>query len=243
MKKNILISTIFRNSESKLSRYHFQIKNLVENFSEYNFFLSIYENDSSDNTKSILKNLDWKFLTDFSVISEDIGTNFYGSIPDEQRVKNLAAARNKTLEAKNFLKNSDYVLSIESDIKFDLNCADQILNFQEKNKLKNVDIVSAVSYRRDKKGTMKHYDLWATRRTPDEEFGKIYKNIDYEKYYSTFNCFCLYTAQPIKQGIRFGWYNTRINRFDCDTVVICEEFHKINRKDIYINHLASCYHE
>lgn len=243
MKKNILISTIFRNSESKLKRYHSQIKNLVLSFPEYNFFLSVYENDSIDNTKILINELDWNFLTDYSIILENIGTNFYGSIPDEQRVKNLAAARNKTLEAKNFLQHSDYVLSIESDIRFDNNCADQILNFQKYNNLENVDIVSAVSYRKDKKGNLKHYDVWATRRTSEEEFGKIHKNVTFEKYYSTFNCFCLYNASPIKEGIRFGWYNDRINRFDCDTVVICEEFHKKGKSSIYINHLANCYHE
>ena len=49
--KNILIYTIFRNSEKKLEQYYSQIKTIVETYPEYNSYRSLYENDSTDNTK------------------------------------------------------------------------------------------------------------------------------------------------------------------------------------------------
>lgn len=241
MSKTILISTIFRNSEKKLSRYHEQLKILVSGFPDITFLLSIYENDSTDGTKDLLNSLDWSFVQETSIITENVGTSFFGSVVDEQRVKNLSAARNKTLEAKDFLNKSDLVLSIESDIQYDLDCAQKIINF-EKNYNIEADIVSAVSCKPSKYERKRLYDLWGTRRTADEEWGSIDNDGDYKEYYATFNCFCLYKAKPIKEGAKFGWFNHRLNKFDCDTMVICENFREKGYNKIYINHLAECWH-
>lgn len=238
--KTVLISTIFRNSEKVLEQYHAQIRKLAETIKDYSFLLSVYENDSTDNTKELLKTLDWSFLSDVSIISENIQTIMFGSIVSEERVKNLSTARNKTLEAKNFLDRSDYVLSIESDVIYNVKDVIRLLEFKEN---KNVDIVSAASFIKNKKGNKKFYDTWATRRTHDEEFGALIEtDSDHAKYYSTFNCICLYDAEPIKQGIRFHWYNDRLKKFDCDTAVICEKFHEKGHHEIYIDHLAECWH-
>lgn len=238
--KTVLISSIFRNSEKSLSRYHQQLKLLVKDIPEYRFRLSLYENDSIDNTKEIIDSLDWNFLDDISIIKENINTTAYGSVMVEDRVKNLAFARNKTLEAKNFLNESDYVLSIEADITYDSLCIKRLLWFKENF---NVDIISAASFFINKSGKKKLYDQWATRRTADEEIGNLLKSDkEQERYYSTFNCVCLYDAEPLKQGIRFHWYNDRLKKFDCDTAVICEKFHEKGRHEIYIDHLAECWH-
>jgi hypothetical protein len=241
MNKTILISSIFRNSEKKLSRYHEQLKTLVLGFPDIKFLLSIYENDSSDNTKDILHSLDWSFVSEKSIVTENIGTNFYGSVVDEQRVKNLAGARNKTLDIGDFLNKSNYVLSIESDIQYDLECAQRIINFESDYGVE-ADIVSAVSCKPSKYDRKRLYDLWGTRRTPDEEWGSIDNGTDYKEYYATYNCFCFYKSAPIKKGAKFGWYNNRLKKFDCDTMVICENFRDIGHNKIYINHLANCWH-
>ena len=41
------------------------------------FYFSAYENDSTDNTSEILKNLDWSFFKDFSIVTEKIKTKPY----------------------------------------------------------------------------------------------------------------------------------------------------------------------
>jgi hypothetical protein len=239
--KNILVYTIFRNSATRLEQYYSQIKNVIESHPEYNFYLSLYENDSSDNTKELLNNLDWKFVKHFSLITENIGTNFFGSVKEEQRVKNLAAARNKAIEANDFVNQVDYILDIESDMQYSTDVVSKILKFQETHSLTKVDIVSAVS--RLKNNNV--YDTWATRRTADEEDGNLHENWKetlFGKYYATCNGICLFDAVPFQQGARYGWYNERFNKYDCDTSVICEEFHKLNYSEIYIDHTANCYH-
>ena len=60
--------------------------------------------------------------------------------------------------------------------------------------------------------------------------------VNYQKYYSTFNAVCLYKSEVIRKGASFSGYNERYKMFDCDTAVICEQFHALNYSDIYIDH-------
>lgn len=240
--ENVFIYSIFRNSEKILHKYYDQLKSTILKLNDrYNFFLSLYENDSTDNTKKILSSLDFSFVSNFSLISENVGTTFFNSVVAEQRVKNLASARLKALSAKNFLQKSKYVLCIESDIDYKPECVENLLSFQNTNNLKNVDIVSAVSIHKN----TKLYDAWATRRNSTEEWGELFddwKNKSYDRYYSTFNCICLYNADVIKKGAIYDWYNNRLKRFDCDTAVICEKFHELGHHDIFINYNSICNH-
>ena len=181
MKEKVFIYSIFRNSEKNLQNYYIQLKLVVAELNNnYDFYLSIYENDSTDNTKKILSSFDFSFVKDFSLITENIGTNSYKSVADEQRVKNLSEARTKALSAKDFLQKSQYVLCIESDIMYSTDCIKNLFNFQKTHNLQNVDIVSAVSFK--KKNTI--YDTWATRRDSTEEWGNLYedwKNKSYDR--------------------------------------------------------------
>jgi hypothetical protein len=242
VKEKVFIYSIFRNSEKNLQNYYNQLKNTIEELNnDYEFFLSIYENDSIDNTKKILSSFDFSFVNDFSLILENIGTSSFKSVADEQRVKNLSAARLKALSAKDFLQKCHYVLCIESDVSYSKDCIKNLLSFKKDNNLENVDIVSSVSIHKN----TGLYDTWATRRHADEEWGNLYENWgqkSYDRYYSTFNCICLYNADVIKKGATYGWYNERFKKFDCDTAVICENFHKLGHHDIFINYKSICKH-
>lgn len=242
MKEKILIYSIFRNSEKTLTRYHHQLKLFVDHLKkDYDFCLSIYENDSTDDTKNILKSLDFSFVDDVSILLEDIGSSFFGSVIEEQRVKNLSAARLKAISAKDYLDKSQKVLCIESDIMYSTDCIKKLLNFQKTYDLQKVDIVSGVSVTKDNK----LYDAWATRKTDFEEWGELFhdwKDKKFDKYYSTFNCLCLYDANIIRQGGTYGWFNERLKKFDCDTAVICENFHALGHHEIFINYESVCTH-
>lgn len=241
MKQTILIYTIFRNSEQVIQNYYKQLKLLVNSFPEFDFIVSLYENDSTDLTKSMLQNLDFSFAKEFSLVTENIGTiEFKKSVAEEERVKNIANARNKAIFAKDFLSKADYVFMIESDIEYDIDCVSKLLNFEKNYKLKNVDIVSAALIQKGK-----HYDSWATRRNSTEEWGNLFDNwreTDYDKYYSTCNGLCLFNAEPFKKGAKYHWYNDRLKKYDCDTSVVCEKFHELGHSNIYINHNAICQH-
>lgn len=237
--KNILIYTIVRDSEKKLDRYYTQVRNLVEKNNEYNFILSIYENDSSDDTVKKIRSYDWSFVNKFDFVSEKIKTKKYGSTTEQDRVKNLSAARNKAIEK--YISVVDYILAIESDISFDSTAFTNLINFKKNNNLDNVDIVSGISWRKNK-----FYDAWATRRNEIEEVGNLHKNWPsrkFDKYYSTFNCLCLYKAEPFQKGLRYNWYNNRLKKHDCDTAVICEDFHQNGFHDIYIDYTTNCYQD
>ena len=240
-KQKVLIYSIIRNDERHLDNYYFRIKKLVKSFPEYEFYLSLYENDSIDATKQKLFNSDLSMFAKVSVISENIGTKFYGPTKDADRVKNLANARNKALLANNFIDEVDYVLMIDIDMKFDIDVAKQLFSF--KNIEPDFDIVSATSIR---SGQL--YDSWATRESAKydpktKQLFETYRKEKYKKYYSTSNGFCLYKAKPFKDGVRYGYINKVTSEPDCEMVVVCQDFQKAGYKNIYIIHDALVYHE
>jgi glycosyltransferase involved in cell wall biosynthesis len=237
----VLVYSIIRNRGSNINAYYTQLKSCVEQMPEYEFYLSIYENDSTDNTKKALWSKDWSFFKGVSIISEDIDTPYFGSVKDARRVELLAKARNKAIEAGGFLDKVDYVLMVEGDVSYDYTSVKRLLNFEQKEP--NFDIVSSISLRR----TGLHYDWWATRTGPvfNTERSEIedgYKTKEYGRYYSTSNGLCLYRAKPFQEGVRHHWINKVTNEFDCEMVVLCQEFQAHGYGNIFINYKAKAVH-
>lgn len=240
-REKVLVYSIIRNESKYMNAYHNKLVEMVETFPEYEFYLSIYENDSTDGTKQKILNKDWSMFSGVSIISEDIATKDYGSVKDETRVKNLSIARNKAIEAGGFLEFVDYIMMIESDMTFDMDAVDKILSF--KNVVPDFDIVSGITIR-----NKRLYDQWATRHKPEYDEGIYpiaddYKMKSYDKYYSTSNGICLYRAEPFREGVRYGYINNVTGEFDCDTVVVCQNFHDRGYSNVYIIHDAEIYHE
>lgn len=240
-KEKVLIYSIIRNRESNMTRFYKQLKQLVSEAPEFDFYLSIYENDSEDATKQEIFNKDWSFFKGVSIITENINTKYFTSVKDAQRVENLAKARNRAVEAGGFLDKVDYVLMVEGDVVYTADHAKQLLTFKEKEP--DFDIVSTISLRKNGK----HYDWWATRTSAifDETKSEIepgYQNKKYGKYYSTSNGLCLYRAKPFQDGIRHGWINKITKEFDCEMVVVCQEFHQKGYDNIYILYTAEAHH-
>lgn len=240
-KQKILIYSIIRNRANSISRYHSQLKQIVKSCPDYEFYLSIYENDSDDGTKIELFSKDWSFFSGVSIISENINTRYFESVKSGERVENLAKARNKAIEAANFLSKVDYVLMVEGDIKYDATSVKNLLEFNKKEP--NFDIVSSVSIR--KNGT--HYDWWATRTsanfvTDRSELDPEWQSKEYGKYYSTSNGLCLYRAKPFKEGVRHHWINTVTKEPDCEMVVLCQNFQNKGYKNIFILYSSQSYH-
>ena len=240
-KESVLIYSIVRNIETRMDVYYQQLQSIVEKSPDYDFYLSIYENDSTDKTKKLLYSKDWSFFQGVSIITENINTKFYGSVKDATRVENLAKARNKAIEAGGFLDKVDYILMVEGDNKFKTQSVRELLNF--KNVVPDFDVVSAVSIRPS--GT--HYDWWATRTTPifnpdKSELDPKYKQKEYGEYYSTSNGLCLYRAKPFQEGVRHHWINKATNEFDCEMVVLCQNIREAGYSNIYINYKALSFH-
>lgn len=242
---NILICTIIRNNARHIDRYWKQINDTIVNLKNknINWYISIYENDSIDGTKEKITELDMSNFVDSSVICENLGTQQYqtgcSNSRDADRVLNLAAARNKAVEAKNLYLLADIILWIEPDVEYSEKFI-PILLLRTQLLPTGFDIFSGISVQEGY-----FYDNWATRRTSDEDCGSLYDDRETRpiaKFYSTFNCVCMYNAKPFKDGIRFGAWNKRFNKYDCDTAVICESFHEAGFDRIYIDQSSQCYH-
>jgi hypothetical protein len=239
MKQKILISSIIRNRAKKLERYFYQINNFVNHLkNDYDFSISIYENDSVDDSKKILKFTDYSIFDKKYVKCENINTQYYGSVIDSQRVINFANARNQTLERvdRNYY---DWLLIIEPDIIYNTNFAEEIIT--RKNLNFNPDIYSGVLMMNNIP-----YDLWGMRRTSNEEWGGLYpdhKQNPVCEFWSTANGFCLYNMKPFKEGLNFSAFNKRLNKYDCDTAVLCEDFRSLGYNKIFINQSLSAIHD
>lgn len=233
-----------RDAENVFERYIRQLADAISVCGpNVNWYLSIYENDSVDATPQLLANLDPQGLVDYSIVSETIGTTKYGSIVSEDRVKNLANSRNKCLEAKDFYKNVDYILFVETDIIYNPDYIFNLLDFRRFG-IESIDILTGISVLAANPHQV--YDTWATRRNDVEEEGGRFP--DWHQYpirdfWSTFNGVALYNAEPFKKGIRFDWFNKRLNKADCDTTVICELFREAGYNKIIVNQMATCIHE
>lgn len=237
----ILVYSVVRDEANYIDRYHSQLKDMVETFKDYEFVLSVYENDSTDGTPELIKKKDWSFFSDVSIISERLKTNKYGSVKSRDRVRNLSIARNKAIEAKDFLSRADYIMMVEFDMRFSTDVVKQILEF--KNLEPDFDIVSGLTV-----NNHPIYDSWATRKGPRFTSHEEVRLFDitskpYDKYYATSNGVCLYRAEPFREGVRYGYINLVTKKFDCDTVVVCQDFHKFGYENIYIIHTAKIYHE
>jgi hypothetical protein len=238
--KTVMIYSIIRNRENHIKTYHNQIKLIVKTFPNIKFLLSVYENDSTDKTKELLNTLDWSFVEN-NIVTEDLGTQYFGSDNgSKDRVSLLADARNKAIEAKDFLERSDYVLHVEGDVVFDINSVKLLFNFKKHEP--EFDIVSSISLRNGNR----HYDVWGTRRDSVEPIGKLFdgwKKRYYDKYYATSNGICLYRSEPFKMGARYGWLNKTLGHHDCEMVVVCDEFHRLGFHNIYILYKSVVFHD
>lgn len=263
--RNILICTIVRNQYSNLFTWSNQLVKLEEICKQKNcnFTISVYENDSTDNTPFALDLLKG-FFESMVVKSENIGTKQYGSVWDIDRIKNLSNARNQCLNNVD-LDKFDKIVYIEPDVTYNPSwCAELILANHPAQAGINPDIYSAWSLRSENhpKESMYLYDTCATRQYENDIFWNLDKEKEWinnsliqtnlggvdsnclHKVYSTFNCFCVYNAEPFKKGLRWGYINDRIDAsgikvgngfLDADTSIICEDFRKMGYGKILIN--------
>lgn len=116
---NILYTGIIRNAESVLDNnlnYIYKHKKIFKNLDIF-----IYENDSTDNTTSILEK--HKQNNNLHYISETLNTRQYGSVKSRDRIQLLSNYRNKSLvKIKELIANKiivmpDYIVVIDLDFQ------------------------------------------------------------------------------------------------------------------------------
>jgi len=228
-----------RNAAPRLQTYKTQIESIIAANPEHDFVLSIYENDSTDNTAELLQELQFNGFKAVHILSETLGTASFGSTKEAERVKNLAEARNKATLPHS--QDVDIVAMIEADITYTPDIFATLLNTPTV-----WDIVSAVT-------VFPHanilYDAWATRKQNQTQYVSENNSLhnDWEqqpfgKYASTFNGVCLYRADAFNQVQGFNYISPIDGSADCDTAVICQNFIANGYDNIYINYLAKAVH-
>lgn len=111
--QSIIICGICRDVINNLKFNIARIEKIGELFREYKVIL--YENDSKDGTKKLLK--DWgEANKNVFIISEDLGTQKFTSVASFERASLLAECRNKYLNFMNERFDSDYVMMLDVDI-------------------------------------------------------------------------------------------------------------------------------
>ena len=175
--RNLLICTMFKNSEKWLNEILLCIENVYyynENISNEKSKLKIriafLDGKSEDNTSKIIKN----YITSTSIL--DIWHKYYEYMKLEvNRYTKLADLRNYliTTSIKNIynnnLKDNDLILFMDSDIKFDKNIIHELIIDMEKF---NADIIAPLVCIEDN-GVFKDnyfYDTLAFRNKNDEKF-------------------------------------------------------------------------
>lgn len=110
----ISVFGLFRDSESTI---HESLKRLddLHEIDDCDFEFFFYENDSVDNTRSILN--EWVKERDAIFFYEDINAPKYGSVTNEERLMLLSYYRNKLKSMAGNL-TSDFSLLLDTDIVF-----------------------------------------------------------------------------------------------------------------------------
>lgn len=240
IRKKILICSIIRDRANYLILWINQINSMIDKCPDYDFFLSVYENDSIDRSAKTLKSLDFSKFKDFFIKTENLNTPSFGSIKNDHRVCLLAEARNKAIYGCNFLDRCDEVLFVEPDIDY---CPNELSNIIKDH---SCDILSAKSTHIH--NTLPHeiYDNWASRLTDKDECWPNVVAVEgfprRVEVWSTFNCFCKYNAEPFKKNISFSGFNKRLNKYDCDTAVICENFREAGYGKVVLDGRYSVFH-
>lgn len=220
---NVLIVSIVRNEAIHLARWHSQLVALAKGCPEHQFCLSVFENDSSDESARMLASFDYSPFKAHLIQSAKLNVPYFVGGKHPTRTELLAYCRNKAIYSFEFLKDMDTVLVVEPDVEYSFETAERIVN-HEKHYGQRFDVFSGKSVH---PGTQSIYDSWGTRKTKDQtdwRDGDEDGMVGLAPMWSTFNCLVAYRAQAIREGHTFGGVNPRTNQPDCDTVVIAERF-------------------
>lgn len=113
--KQIIFTMLARDCENSIENCVRKLIEAIEDYTDQYFFV-IYENDSTDDTRSLLVKLAKEFPTHIHLIFEDLDAPKFGSVKDPKRVELLAKYRNVCLtHVKEEFPNSDYTIVCDSD--------------------------------------------------------------------------------------------------------------------------------
>lgn len=163
--KKIIVTGLVRDAEKYLISSVEQLLFLEKTCQSVSYFF--YENDSIDQTPSILESIS-NTKSNFKFLSEQLDLPKFGSVKKIERTMNLSKARNKCLEyIKKTYDDYDYIIVL--DLDYDYIDPYGVLNSFGHFSYHNIDGICGNTYQLKelgKKGGKKYvwnYDSWAFR--------------------------------------------------------------------------------
>jgi hypothetical protein len=235
---NILFCSLIRSKEPYLKKWHDNVKGIKALQPYWNFNVSLYENDSEDNSVELINSFDWKWCDWFKLTSEKRGRKYMMST-ERKRIERLSSYRNMCIWQFGDLDSIDRI--IMNDVDCDFNPRDAAEIIEESLKW---DVYSFAS--RDSGTGDELYDRWATRREPSDKWwdDKPYDQNGNNLVWTTGNGFVCYNPEPFRRGITFGYANNRfpyidednsLKHHDVENAVVCENFRSIGFNKIGFN--------
>ena len=235
---NILICSLIRSKEPYLPDWYNRVRGIKALQPYWNFNISLYENDSEDNSVQLINSFDWSWCDWFKLNSEKRDREYYIST-ERKRIERLASYRNMCIWQFGDLDSIDRIIMNDVDCSFDPKEAAEVIEESLK-----WDVYSFAS--RDDATGDEFYDRWATRRTATDGWwdDKPYDQNGNNLTWTTGNGFVCYDPEPFRRGLTFGYVNNRsrfideVNKHkthDVENAVVCENFRLIGFNKIGFN--------
>lgn len=172
MSKVLAVLSLWRDSEGYIERSLAQFEDMEERLKDQRIKVvyAFFENDSTDNTPQILQS--WMRKHTGFVISEVIGAPKWGSVASLKRVKYQARYRNMALALLNEYYNFDYLLVADSDVHWEDDLAEEMIERLDKNPKWGMVSPNTVQNVRDfveDTDRPSYFDSWSLKDEDDEQ--------------------------------------------------------------------------
>lgn len=249
----IIICSIVRNAERGLKANIPVVNELCSSFKDYR--VVVYENDSTDGTKNLLRQWALCDKKRINVLLND--TEASNTIPSKsdvscnpffskRRIEKMARLRNFYMEyvdEKGWM--ADYMMIVDLDVAHLF--AEPVISTLKVNK--DWDVVTAFGYSFSPRLSKRYHDGYALTMVGDENkpqteaeiysmpgiLGKLKVDDDWLKVYSAFGGLAIYKFEAIK-GLRYEALPNEDSRVEvhCEHFSLCKQIHKRGYDNIYI---------
>ena len=252
--KDIVVCSIVRDAENGLRTNIPVIKDLVRKFK--NYAIVIYENDSKDKTKSILR--EWQeedkehlhlYMEDYTkekTIPSDSSVNC-NPFFSKKRISKMAFLRNKYMEVIDQLNlNADYLMVVDLDVA-QLFLPAILSSFESPN---DWDAVTAFGYSTSPRLKKRYHDTYALTEFGDEmkpqteakikaladKYGSLKPDDNWVRVYSAFGGLAIYKFEAIK-GLRYQLLDNDDERVEvkCEHYSIYKQMFENGYDKVFIN--------
>jgi len=236
---DILFCSLIRSKEPYLANWYNNVRGIKALRPYWNFNISLYENDSEDNSVSLINSFDWSWCDWFKLSSEKRNRKYYIAT-ERKRIERLSSYRNMCVWQFGDLDSIDRIVMNDVDCSFNPKEAVEIIE-----ESLNWDVYSFAS--RDEATGDDFYDKWATRKGPKDSWWdnkSTYDRNGNNIVWTTGNGFVCYNPEPFRRGLTFGYVNNRsqfvdkeknLKSHDVENAVVCENFRLIGFNRIGFN--------